>query len=93
MKRANQPGVGASLAGCVDFDDFTAAGRGIGLCPSANRASELKQDVTLAWLPVPQPRNCHAGSIPRHPVRRNSGSIGEVRRKVTKRVTKRSGKR
>jgi hypothetical protein len=64
MKRANQPGVGASLAGCVDFDYFTAAGRGIGLCPSANRASELKQNVMLAWLPVPQPRNCHAGSIP-----------------------------
>ena len=53
MKRANQPRVGASLAGCVDFDYFTAAGRGIGLCPSANRASELKQNVMLAWLPVP----------------------------------------
>jgi hypothetical protein len=53
MNRANQPGVGASLAGCVDFDYFTAAGRGIGPCPSVNRASELKRDVTLAWLQVP----------------------------------------
>jgi hypothetical protein len=48
MKLVNQAGVGASLAGCVDFDDFTAAGRGIGLCPSVNRASELKRDVMLA---------------------------------------------
>jgi hypothetical protein len=80
MKMVNQAGVGASLAACVGFDDFTTVGRGIGLCPSVNRASELKRDGTLAWLPVPQPRNCHAGT---HKYRSHS-SVRTFRRLETK---------
>ena len=52
MKMVNQAGVGASLAGCMDFDDFTAAGRGSGLCPSAKRAPGSKRNGSLA---IPQP--------------------------------------
>jgi hypothetical protein len=52
MKMVNQAGVGSSLAGSVDFDDFTAAGRGSGLCPSAKRAPGSKRNGSLA---IPQP--------------------------------------
>jgi hypothetical protein len=71
MKRANQTWAGASLAGCVDFDDFMAAGRCSGLCPSANRASDSQRH---GWLAIMQPaqarwraslRNRRPGSIPR----------------------------
>ena len=70
MKMVNQAGVGASLAGCVDFNAFTAAGRGIGLCPSADRAPDSKRYVALAITQPAQARcraswrNCHASSIP-----------------------------
>jgi hypothetical protein len=56
MKLVNQAGVGASLAGCVDFNEFTAAGRGIGLCPSANRASDSKRNGALAITQPAQAR-------------------------------------
>ena len=47
MKMVNQAGVGSSLVGRVDFDEFTAARRCSGLCPSANRASDSKRNGAL----------------------------------------------
>ena len=41
-ERANHVEVGATLPRCVDSDEFTAARRRIGLCPSVNRAPDLK---------------------------------------------------
>ena len=90
---------GASLAGCVDFNAFTAAGRGIGLCPSANRPPDSKRYGALAITQLAQARcranwrNCHAGSIPRPSFWRYPGHNEVSRRKVTKAVTNRNGSR
>ena len=56
MKLVNQARVGASLVGRVDFDEFKAARRCSGLCPSANRASDWKRNGALAITEPTQAR-------------------------------------
>ena len=63
MKMVNQAGVGSSLVGRVDFDEFTAARRCSGLCPSANRASDSKRTGALLSRSRVKPAGEEIGGI------------------------------